>query len=505
MMSQTTICAAMRGDGGVDKARRRRIMLFFACWIGYLAVYLCRKPFAVAKANLAASLEISSPGLSFIDTAFLASYSIGAFVGGRLGDKIGVRRTLVFSMGISALSTYIFALVPSPSLPLLAIIWAVNGLAQGCPYPVFLKVLSDTFGDENLSMTAGLWSTSSYLGGAMGNAIASAMMNHRMAMSGGKTVENVWRAAFVPGSMVLMCTTAFVARIIHLYYDKKDFSSASLPAPTTARPYSAVKRKTSDSIVPVLSLSDDVDSGTVCDDGGSTGATGDGGVVLIINIIRNTPYLLSISASYFLVKLVRYSLLMWLPFMLTQAKGLSTNSAGALSSCFEMGSMIGSIFAGWACDHLASGRRLLVVWCMLLGTAFATLYYARLDLYPPTSPESCVFYEIVVLIIMGAAIAGPDTLLSGPIAQDCASNSSEKNCSSTIVGIVDGLGSIGAIFQGPYTAAIIKNSEMTQQWSNLHVSFALCLFLAALLLSSGALPDEARRKSSHHWVKALYS
>src|SRR4051794_32591158 len=81
----------------------RRLRVFGLTWLSYATYYFARRPFPVAKRTLERSLGIGTSGLALIDTGYLATYAIGQFIGGRLGDRIGARRLIGYGMIGSAL------------------------------------------------------------------------------------------------------------------------------------------------------------------------------------------------------------------------------------------------------------------------------------------------------------------------------------------------------------------------------------------------------------------
>ena len=212
-----------------------------------------------------------------------------------------------------------------------------------------------------------------------------------------------------------------------------------------------------------------------------------------------------------MVKLVRYSLLFWLPYMLASAKGYQPNEAGNIATMFEVGGLAGCAFAGYATDRFARGRRLLVSSCMLGACAALFLLYAWNHVNPPASFIATAV-EMVLLLLLGVAIAGPDSILAGPAAQELAVQSGVKSSQSTIVGLVDGLGSVGSIFQGPFTTLFVVSeveggglnrqgisnesldrSIKLEQWSRLHAVCGLLVILSVCALRSPLLAEAARK------------
>ena len=61
-----------------------------------------------------------------------------------------------------------------------------------------------------------------------------------------------------------------------------------------------------------------------------------------------------------------------------------------------------------------------------------------------------------MILLFGACIAGPDFLLAGPAAQELAKVNGYPQGTGTVAGIIDGLGSLGAVMQGSATTFITQ-------------------------------------------------
>src|SRR5438477_12725532 len=81
----------------------RRWRVFTLTWLSYATYYFARKNFPVAKRTIQTELGISTAGLAAIDTGYLATYAIGQFAGGWLGDRIGSRRLIGYGVILSEL------------------------------------------------------------------------------------------------------------------------------------------------------------------------------------------------------------------------------------------------------------------------------------------------------------------------------------------------------------------------------------------------------------------
>src|SRR5262249_17103961 len=83
------------------------------------------------------------------------------------------------------------------------------------------------------------------------------------------------------------------------------------------------------------------------------------------------PTLGSYGAAYFFIKLIRYSLLFWLPYYLHTALGLGEVQAGYLSTSFEVGGVFGAVTIGLVSDRFIHVPRSIVAAVSLVGLASA--------------------------------------------------------------------------------------------------------------------------------------
>jgi len=84
---------------------------------------------------------------------------------------------------------------------------------------------------------------------------------------------------------------------------------------------------------------------------------------------------------------------------------------------------------------------------------------------------------VLVLVAIGASLFGPDSLISGAAAQDAGGT----RHAAKATGFVNGLGSMGAILQGPVTVGV---SDRFGWQSLFYVFVGLALFSALCLLPS---------------------
>ena len=183
-------------------------------------------------------------------------------------------------------------------------------------------------------------------------------------------------------------------------------------------------------------------------------------------VLRN-PVLWCYGASYCTIKFIRYALLFWLPYFLAKKRGYGEEQAGYVSTAFEVGGVVGVITLGIASDRLKRYSRSLLSAVGLVALTLALLSYSRID-------SSSTWTNVIGLALIGAALFGPDALLSGAASQDAGG----PHAAATAAGFVNGMGSVGAVLEGIVVPAISKRYG----WEAVFHLFIALALLGALLL-----------------------
>ena len=84
-----------------NRLKNWRIRIFASTWLCYAGLYFCRKPFYITKAALGENLHMSAAFLGTIGATYLIAYTIGQFISGVVGDRIGSRLLLLSGMAFS--------------------------------------------------------------------------------------------------------------------------------------------------------------------------------------------------------------------------------------------------------------------------------------------------------------------------------------------------------------------------------------------------------------------
>ncbi len=379
---------AVTHDKSLDRTYRPwQIRVFAATWIAYAGYYFCRKPFYVAKADMATALGLSTVQLGHLGTAYLAAYAVGQFSSAYFGRRLGPKLLLVAGIAISIACNFIFGI--SNSFWTLMLFLAINGVAQGTGWPGCIGSLAFWFRREQRGSILGVWSTCYQLGSLMSTAFAAYLLGRAG-----------WRWSYFGSALALLGMWALV---VLLHPNRPE--NAGLP-PIEEEDAAAEPSKAGANL-PGL------------------GWTGD----VVISI-------LTMGVIYFTIKFLRYALWSWAPFFLHQNFGLSGEEAGYLSTVFELCGFVGVIASGVASDKLFHGRRAAISFLML---AMMTLSFVLMATFGATS----VFFFTLSMGLAGFMLFGPDALLSGVGAIDVGS----KRGALAAAGIINGMGSIGPIFQ----------------------------------------------------------
>jgi len=378
----------MEQETSLDRAYRPwQIRIFSATWLAYAGYYFCRKPFYVVKADMSGALGLSTIQLGHLGTAYLAAYAAGQFSSAYFGKKLGPKLLLIAGMGISAACNFVFG--AANGFWTLVLFLAINGLAQGTGWPGCIGSLAFWFRREQRGSILGVWSTCYQLGSVVSTSFAAYMLGRAG-----------WRWSYFGSALVLL---AIWAVVLLLHPNRPE--SVGLPP-----------------------LGDEEEKAAPT--GKAEKAEGLGWTPDVIGSV------LTMGVIYFTIKFLRYALWSWAPFFLRQNFGLSGDRAGYLSTIFEFCGFFGVIASGVASDKLFHGHRAFIAFAML---AMMTLSFVLMATVGATS----VVFFTVSMGLAGFMLFGPDALLSGVGAIDVGS----KRGALAAAGIINGMGSIGPIFQ----------------------------------------------------------
>jgi len=367
-----------------------QIRIFAATWLAYAGYYFCRKPFYVAKADMGSALGLSSVELAHLGTAYLAAYAVGQFSSAFFGRRLGPKLLLIAGIGISIFCNLVFGI--ANNFWTLLLFLALNGMAQGTGWPGCIGSLAFWFRRRQRGGILGVWSTCYQVGSLLSTALAAWFLG-RLG----------WRWSYFGGALALL---AIWSLVVTLHPNRPE--SAGLPPieEEEENQPSPPTQRTPGMREPLGWPADIVIS------------------VLLMGLI------------YFTIKFLRYALWSWAPFFLRRNFGLAGDQAGYLSTVFEACGFVGVIVAGVASDKIFHGRRAFLSFAMLAMMTLSFLVMATLG-------AGSVLFFTLAMGLAGFMLFGPDSLLSGVGAIDVGT----KRGALAAAGIINGMGSVGPIFQ----------------------------------------------------------
>ena len=121
------------------------------------------------------SLSANAADLQWVVNAYLLPLSALLLLGGAAGDRFGRRRLLILGTGVFALGSLGCAL--APSLPLLLLGRALQGVGAATLMPNSLAILGATFTGEAKGRAIGIWAASGAAMGAIGPVLGGALID----------------------------------------------------------------------------------------------------------------------------------------------------------------------------------------------------------------------------------------------------------------------------------------------------------------------------------------
>ena len=372
-----------------------------ATWLSYAGYYFCRKTFSVAKSTLQRDLHLDTTALAHVWTAFLVAYMLGQFLSGELGARRGPRVLLLAGMAVSLGCNVAFGFANGFGTFLGFMV--LNGVAQATGWPGNVAAMAPWFGRRERGTVMGLWSTCYQLGSVAAKAFAAFLLGWVG-----------WRWSFWGASLVLGAVW-----LVFLVLQRNRPEDVGLAALDDERPIVVVPG-----------------------DAAKRGRAASG----FFGILFNRTVLV-MGVAYFCFKFLRYAVDSWLPYFLDAVYHLPASRAGYASTVFDLMGFGGSLCAGYFSDRLFAGRRAAVMVLMSVGMTVAYLLLFRLG--GAGIPVLITLYGLI-----GFFLFGPDTLLAGAGAIDVGS----RRDAAAAAGIINGLGSIGPIFQEQLVARVYQSS-----------------------------------------------
>ncbi len=188
----------------------------------YFASYVTRINFSAIIQEVVTQTGYEKSALSIILVVLSITYGGGQIVNGWLGDKIKPQNLILTGLYLATSMNLLFPLV-SHSIPLMTVLWAINGFAQAMMWPPMVKILVNACDDAmyGYSVIRISWGSSFgtilvYLGAPLIIALAG------------------WKAVFLASALVGL-TALIVWSLLKSRIGSSRTESVSVPDPTVEK------------------------------------------------------------------------------------------------------------------------------------------------------------------------------------------------------------------------------------------------------------------------------
>ena len=422
-----------------------RMMIFGITWLAYVGFYLTRASFSVAKIGILEdpNLSITTENMGVIDGIYLTAYAVGQFVWGMLGDKVGTRKIVLLGLTMSIVAG--FAMGVSSIMLAFGVFALLQGLSQSTGWAPLTKNITNWFSLKERGVVMGWWATNYTIGGLIGAPLAGLAAAYFLD----------WRYAFFIPAIVL-------AVILILFFILQKNKPEDIGLPTIEEYHNEEppsKEAKNDEIV---------------------SEPEEGSWKSIIGVIKN-PMVLLLGTVYFFLKPTRYAILFWGPLYISESLGTGMAESAFINSAFFLAGPLSVLAAGYASDKIFQSRRMPYSVISLFALAILLFFFNDL-----ASVHSSLV-SAGLLLLVGFLIYGPDSLVSATAAIDFGT----RKGASTAAGIINGMGSVGAIAGGTIPG-FFKDSW---GWDGVFMFLSASVLIASLLMLPkwNALPGKIKK------------
>ncbi|XP_063727145.1 sugar phosphate exchanger 3-like [Symsagittifera roscoffensis] len=303
--------------------------------------------------------------LGGLDSSFLFLNTLGLFLIGPLGDKLKSYRKwmLVAAMASSVVFTCLFGTLPDQlsffNPVYMVCLWAINGLAQSPVIPLTMAMQANWFGKHRRGMVFGIWSTNLSVGNIMSNLMC--LWSLQYGYSYCFTVNNfILATALIWVISGLTQTPEQLGLDPVVEFDQKDIEENEEQHSSHADPD---RENLLDNLLFINGgASSPSGGGSLAASGEHSGIYSGTGFAIQTQAWRKRaiklkeawefPGVGEFTLAYTAVKVVIYSLNLWLPYYITQIYDTSNLIAIRYAAFFDLGSIAGGICLGLIVDRL---------------------------------------------------------------------------------------------------------------------------------------------------------
>ena len=458
--------------------------------IGYAIFYFVRKNFSLAMPGLTAEYGITNKSFGWIIFASSLVYGFSRFINGYSVDRVKGRIIMALGLLLCAVANFAFGFgvnlsqvftgtesgpdFTSALILIMGITIILNQYFQGMGFPPCARILPHWIHPAELATKMSIWNTSHSIGAAFAVIICGYIMG-TMGTDMSANTEVVARiTANLTNNDVANATTQALTYAAHVGAWKWCFwIPACIAVAGAIFIFLGLRDEPKDVGLPDLP---DTSLGSY-----SESMSGKARKKFESIMVWKNRWVWTFCIANMFVYVVRMGVLDWGPKFLTESRGMDISTAGWTVAAFEIAGIVGTLFAGWATDHLFKGKgHHMCVMCMLGAAAFMTIFR-----FLPQSAGITV--TAAVLIGAGFCIYGPQALVGIELSKQAT-----KEASARANGIAGILGYIGSGFSGLLVGYVADMYGWTRVFETIIVVAVIGMFI---LISMWQAPRDGYARS----------
>ena len=426
----------MYGYSASDYARFKefawKMLLSFG--LTYLFFYNGRQNINLVMTEMAEGLGSSTAAMGVVSSALFWCYAFGQLINGRLGAYFGYKRFMMFGVAASALLNVIISF--QHSIPVIAVLWGLNGFCQSMVWSNGLGVLNKWWPKKERGFASGLATAFS------GVAQVVTYMTILLCME--LNPEWGWRAGF----RFPMLPMILILIVFGIFFKEK-------PEDVGLKPFK------------------EDDEASAARDAALTAEIEKNGYLYPYKVLFSEPKVIIFCLISAIAGIGRYGLLTWVPTYFMESLGLSIKEGIFSSILLPTGQACAMFVFPFITDKVFKGKREPMLALASIVTFFGMICFPFIKSQAPAS---------LMLLVVG--ISGMVTGVIWAVAGDMGG----RAFSSTIVGVLDWAVYMGAAIQ----ASIFGFVKDSFGWPAIFITIG-CLYIIMLVLTLAARKMKMKR------------